>query len=42
MMSEMKDNFRGVMEQATMPPEITVKAPDPEYIFDVCIDVVVS
>ncbi|KAL0828897.1 hypothetical protein ABMA28_003800 [Loxostege sticticalis] len=35
MMSEMKDNFRGVMEQATMPPEITVKAPDPEYIFDV-------
>ncbi|CAG9788073.1 unnamed protein product [Diatraea saccharalis] len=35
MISEMKDNFRGVMNQPTMPPEVTVKVPDPEYIFDV-------
>jgi hypothetical protein len=34
-LSEMKDNFRGVMSQDTMPPEVTVNAPDPEYIFDV-------
>ncbi|RVE46984.1 hypothetical protein evm_008368 [Chilo suppressalis] len=35
MISEMKDNFRGVINQPNMPPDITVKAPDPEYIFDV-------
>ncbi|XP_028034612.1 uncharacterized protein LOC114246338 [Bombyx mandarina] len=35
MISEMKDTFRGVTKPATVPQEITVKAPDPEYIFDV-------
>ncbi|XP_059062069.1 uncharacterized protein LOC131854900 [Achroia grisella] len=34
MISEMKDNFRGV-RTPTAPPEITVRPPDPEYIFDV-------
>ncbi|VVD05067.1 unnamed protein product [Leptidea sinapis] len=33
--SEMKDSYRGVKRTPTAPPEITVKAPDPEYIFDV-------
>ncbi|KAL4711155.1 hypothetical protein ACJJTC_009526 [Scirpophaga incertulas] len=33
-MSEMKDSFRGVMHQDTMPPETTVNPPDSE-LFDV-------
>nr|XP_034832600.1 uncharacterized protein LOC117989358 [Maniola hyperantus] len=35
MISEMKDNFRGVTNPPTAPLDITVKPPDPEYIFDV-------
>ncbi|XP_045773728.1 cilia- and flagella-associated protein 61-like isoform X4 [Maniola jurtina] len=35
MISEMKDNFRGVVKPSTAPPDIVVKPPDPEYIFDV-------
>nr|XP_026494603.1 uncharacterized protein LOC113399640 [Vanessa tameamea] len=35
MISEMKDNFRGIVAPPTAPPEIDVKSPDPEYIFDV-------
>lgn len=35
MISEMKDTFRGAAKSPTTPPEIIVKAPDPEYIFDV-------
>lgn len=35
MLSEMKEKFRGVSAPPTAPPDITVKPPDPEYIFDV-------
>lgn len=35
MISEMKDKYRGVFKSPLAPPEINVKAPDPEYIFDV-------
>lgn len=35
MISEMKDNFRGLTKSPLAPPDIEVKAPDPEYIFDV-------
>ncbi|KAJ8719535.1 hypothetical protein PYW08_011710 [Mythimna loreyi] len=35
MISEMKDNFRGYKKSPMAPPDIEVKAPDPEYIFDV-------
>ncbi|CAH2041510.1 unnamed protein product, partial [Iphiclides podalirius] len=31
----MKDRYRGVAKSPLAPPEIDVKAPDPEYIFDV-------
>lgn len=34
-LSEMKDKFRGLKRSPLAPPEITVKAPDPEYISDV-------
>lgn len=34
-LSEMKDKFRGLRRPPLAPPEITVKAPDPEYISDV-------
>lgn len=37
MLSEMKDNYRGLAKTPTAPPEITVRPPDPEYIFDVSI-----
>ncbi|KAG6440953.1 uncharacterized protein LOC115443019 [Manduca sexta] len=33
--SEMKDNYRGVARSPLVPPEIIVRPPDPEYIFDV-------
>lgn len=36
MISEMKDNFRGLTKTPTAPQEIIVKPPDTEYIFDVC------
>lgn len=35
MMSEMKDNFRGLKKSPLAPPDVEVKAPDPEYICDV-------
>lgn len=35
MLSEMKDQYRGLKTPPLAPPEIEVKAPDPEYIFDV-------
>ncbi|XP_049875580.1 uncharacterized protein LOC126373464 [Pectinophora gossypiella] len=35
LLSEMKDNYRGLARSPLAPPEITVKAPDPAYIFDV-------
>ncbi|KPI92613.1 Uncharacterized protein C20orf26-like [Papilio xuthus] len=35
LISEMKDNYRGLTKSPLAPPEIEVKAPDPEYIFDV-------
>ncbi|XP_063364650.1 uncharacterized protein LOC134653257 [Cydia amplana] len=35
LLSEMKDTFRGIPRSPLAPPEITVKPPDPEYIFDV-------
>ncbi|XP_068632278.1 uncharacterized protein [Battus philenor] len=35
MISAMKDTYRGVSRSPLMPPEIIVRAPDPEYIFDV-------
>ncbi|XP_026730474.1 uncharacterized protein LOC113495757 isoform X1 [Trichoplusia ni] len=34
MLSDMKDNYRGLSKSELAPPEIEVKAPDPEYIFD--------
>ncbi|XP_039757377.1 cilia- and flagella-associated protein 61-like [Pararge aegeria] len=34
MLSEMKDNFRGV-NPPTAPPDFIVKPPDPQYIYDV-------
>lgn len=35
MISEMKDNFRGLVKSPLAPPEIEIRAPDPEFIFDV-------
>ncbi|XP_013196696.1 uncharacterized protein LOC106139746 [Amyelois transitella] len=35
MISEMKDNFRGIQKPPLAPQDVTVRAPDPEYIFDV-------
>lgn len=35
MISEMKENFRGVAKSPLAPPDVIVKSPDPEYIFDV-------
>ncbi|CAH2090285.1 unnamed protein product [Euphydryas editha] len=35
MLSEMKEKFKGVAASPTAPPDIIVKPPDPEYIFDV-------
>ncbi|KAM3962001.1 uncharacterized protein ACR2FA_003893 [Aphomia sociella] len=35
MLSEMKDNYRGLARTPTAPPEIAVRPPDPDYIFDV-------
>ncbi|CAG4996671.1 unnamed protein product [Parnassius apollo] len=35
MVSEMKDQYKGVTRSPLSPPEIIVKPPDPEYIFDV-------
>ncbi|CAG9583145.1 unnamed protein product [Danaus chrysippus] len=35
MISEMKDNFRGLTKTPTAPQEIIIKPPDTEYIFDV-------
>ena len=35
MISEMKDNYRGLTKSLMAPPDVEVKAPDPEYIFDV-------
>ncbi|XP_035437949.2 uncharacterized protein LOC118267828 [Spodoptera frugiperda] len=34
MISEMKDNFRGLVKSPLAPPEIEIRAPDPEFIFD--------
>ncbi|KAF9420769.1 hypothetical protein HW555_003117 [Spodoptera exigua] len=34
MISEMKDNFRGLTKSPLAPPDTDVKAPDPEFIFD--------
>ncbi|XP_023952665.1 uncharacterized protein LOC112056462 [Bicyclus anynana] len=35
MLSEMKDNFRGVVKPPTAPPDIIMRTPEAEYIFDV-------
>lgn len=34
MISEMKDNFRGLTKSPLAPPDTDVRAPDPEFIFD--------
>lgn len=33
----MKDNFRGASKSSNVPPEVTVRPPDPEYIYDVSL-----
>ncbi|XP_047028576.1 uncharacterized protein LOC124636505 [Helicoverpa zea] len=33
MLSEMKDNYRGLAKSPLAPPPVEIKAPDPEYIF---------
>ncbi|XP_073946089.1 uncharacterized protein [Choristoneura fumiferana] len=35
MISETKDTYRGIAKSPLMPPAVTVRSPDPEYIFDV-------
>ncbi|CAH0686325.1 unnamed protein product [Spodoptera exigua] len=34
MISEMKDNFRGLTKSPLAPPDTDVRSPDPEFIFD--------
>ncbi|CAG9135868.1 unnamed protein product [Plutella xylostella] len=34
-LSNMKDSYRGLQAPPTAPPDVEVRAPDPEYIFDV-------